>query len=873
MNSARAAPIPFPLPEDLTGISVGKFVVRSRLGRGGMSDVYFAEDSQLHRGVALKRVKRDLGPEGRRHILKEAQRACTLSSEHIASVYDVLEESNELFLVMEYVEGTTLRQQLGSGAAINLEQFFTIACQCAQALAEAHGKGVVHHDLKPENIMLTPGARVKILDFGLAVRILPAQASSAPTISTRFQSRICAGTPGYMPPEVLLGLALDSRSDLFSLGVVFYEMLTGRRPFDGKREILTAENILHRDPPPMTELGPAAKELEPIVFKLLAKNPAERYASASELLADLAWAQQRLREFHWAWLSSAVVWMRRHLRKQWSKTAMAMIVVMLALGSLPGLWPEKSKLPGKKHLAVMPFVTAHEDPEAQAFCRGLTETLTSKLTRLTDKYPLQVVPASEARLLATGSVDEARMRLGATLVLEGSFHEVGGKTRVNYNLVDTRTKRVLRAATIAADADNPFDLEDRVVSSALASLDLEMSTQERRDLAVRGTMHPEAYELYLRGRGYLLDYEKAENVESAIQLFRRALDSDSKFALAAAGLGESYWQKYELTHDRFWIAMALQSCQRAGAEPAGATCLGTVFNGTGRYDEAEAQFQRSLQGDPTNDEAYRGLAFAYEHKNQMAEAEKIYRRAIEVRSGYWASYNWLGTFLYRQGRYQEAAQAFSQAAVLAPDNARVHSNLGGIALAMGRYDDAIEALESSVRIQPSQDAYANLGAAYLYLRKFEQASAACEEAVKLDQGEYSVWGNLADAYYWQPGRRQQSQAAYRNAITLGEERLRVNPRDGNLVSFLAVFHAMLQEKAAANAGISKALALAPQDAEVRFNAAIIASQLGRREETLSWLRKSLALGLPISRVRDSPNFDYLHAHPQFQQLLREKLPA
>jgi eukaryotic-like serine/threonine-protein kinase len=837
-----------------------------------MGDVYYAEDSQLHRGVALKRVKRDFGPEGRRHILKEAQRACALSSEYIARVYDVLEESEELFLVMEYVEGTTLRRQLLSGAGMELERFFPVACQCAQALTEAHHKGVLHHDLKPENIMLTPAGRVKVLDFGLAVR-MPVGDSATPTISTQFQSRICAGTPGYMSPEVLLDEGLDARSDLFSLGVVFYEMLTGRRPFEDSKAMLTAERTLHGDAPAMVELGPAAKELEPIVFKLLAKNRGARYATAGELLGDLEMAQEKVRRSSWAWPKSVVVWTRRQGRKRWLRAGIGTLVVVLALGSLPGLWPQKTVLPEKKHLVVLPFTPAKEDAESRAFCRGLTETLSSKLTRLTDKYPLQVVPASEARLLTTASVEEARTRLGVNLVLEGSFHQLGQKTRVNYNLVDARTRRVLRAATIAADADNPFELEDRVVASALGSLDLELGTQERRNLAVHGTTQPEAYDSYLRGRGYLQDYEKAENVESAIQVFRRALDSDPNFGLAYAGLGESYWQKYELTHDRFWISLATDACQRAAIEGGGSNCLGMVLNGTGKYELAEAEFQRSLQSDVTNDEAYRGLAFAYEHRNKMAEAEQIYRRAIEVRHGYWASYNWLGTFLYRQSRYAEAVEMFRQAATLAPDNARLHSNLGGVYLALGRYGEAIEALESSVRIHPSQDAYANLGAAYLYLRRFAEASQACEEAVKLDEGEYSVWGNLGDAYYWEPGRRDQSKAAYRKAIALAEERLHVNPQDGNLLSFLAVFHAMLQEKPAATAGMSKALALAPADVEVRFNAAIIASQFGNREETLSWLRKALDSGLPISRVRDSPNFDYLHSHPQFQQLLREKLPA
>jgi serine/threonine-protein kinase len=548
-----------------------------------------------------------------------------------------------------------------------------------------------------------------------------------------------------------------------------------------------------------------------------------------------------------------------------------LLLVVLALSTIP--WPGIPKLPDKKHLAVLPFVPAADDPEARAFSKGLTQTLTAKLTQLTDRYPIQVVSPSEIGTLSTASVVQARSELGVNLVLEGSFHQSGSRARVVYNLVDASTQRVLRADTITADVADPFALEDRVVDSALAALELELSAPERKALASRGTSQPAAYDFYLRGRGYLQEYQKPENVESAIQLFQRALQSDPMFALAYAGLGESYWLKYQSTHDRTWVDQALEACQRASADGYGYSCLGTVYNGTGKYEKAAAEFQRAVQADATSDDAYRGLAFAYEHLGKVVEAEQTYRNAIRVRPDYWAGYNWLGGFLYRQGRYEEAASQFQQVTELAPDNFRGYNNLSGAYIALARYADAIPMCERSISIQPTADAYSQQGTVYFYLRRFPEAALAYEQSVKMDQHERYLWGNLGESYYWAPGRRQESVAAYRKAITLGEEQLRVNPRNASLLSYLAVYHAMLGEEQAAWANLKPALALAAGNPEVQFNGALVANQFGDAGRAIAWLRQALAAGLQADQIRNSPNFDNLRTSKPFQELLQEKNPA
>ncbi len=877
MGSTRRAPLPFPLPDDLSGTKVGRFVVGHKLGAGGMGEVYYAEDTKLHRPVALKRLFPELRPSSktRQRILQEAQRASALSSEYIASIYDVLEEDNEILLVMEYVDGSTLRRRLENIGRLPLNSFLPVAVQCAEALAEAQQKGILHRDVKPENIMLTSAGHVKILDFGLA-RQFAVASPTAMTVSTESQSLGCVGTLGYMAPEVLLEQELDARTDLFSLGIVFYEMLTGRHPFDTHKPVVTTDHILHAQPPPMkTLVADVPTELERIVFKMLAKSPDERYATAADLLIDLRAVQH---EVEHPSISPKHLPTRRWLKNP-ARLGIRLIVVALVFSVLSGAfrhwksWLDIPDLPAKKNLAVLPFAAAGTDPDARAFSQGLAETLTAKLTQLTDRYPLQVVSPSEIRTLTSASIEQVRANLGANLVLEGSFHQSGTKVRVNYNLVDAQTQRVLRADSITADAADPFALEDRVVNSALRALDLELSAQERSLLASRGTTQPMAYDFYMRGRGYLQEYQKPENIESAIQLFSRALESDPNFALGYAGLGESYWQKYQHTHDGEWVAKALEACQRANTTGFGHNCLGTVYNGTGKYEDAASEFQHVLQTDRTNDDAYRGLAFAYEHLAKMTDAEDTYRRAISTRPEYWAGYSWLGAFFYREARYSEAAQMFAEVIKLAPDNARGYSNLCGAYIMAARYGEAVPACEQSARITPIQDAYSNLGTAYFYQRRFPEASRAYEQAVKLDDRQRSSWGNLGDAYYWDARHRQDSVAAYRRAIALGEEELHVNSRDALLLSYLAVYHAMLQEKQLAWANLHQALALDSAEAEVQLNAALVANQLEDQSIAMRSLRKALDAGISASLILSYPNFDNLHSNKQFEQLLQEKNPA
>jgi tetratricopeptide (TPR) repeat protein/TolB-like protein/predicted Ser/Thr protein kinase len=865
---------------DLTGKTVGRFAIRARLGKGGMGEVYRADDTKLKRPVALKRIAPSLRADDRyrERFLKEAEHASRLNDPRIAGIYEWLEENNETFLVMEYVEGSTLRQRLAK--PLSLEEFLPVAVECAEALAAAHAKDVVHRDIKPENIMLTPKGGVKILDFGLAKR-LPAADRTTTTASAGSSELGISGTPAYMAPEVWLAKPSDARADIFSLGVVFYEMLSGQHPFVAGNLVATTDRILHETPQPIARSNPRIPaNLERIVSTMLAKKPDDRYASAAALVADLRAVGGGTTG---AALPSSVVRRRpAYLRVAALIAALAVIAMLVLLATVPGLHKGIKRrlgfveVPEQKHVVVLPFSALGGGEEAAALGKGLIETLNVGLTKLTERHSLQVVPASEVRARGVTTIDQARREFGANLVIEGSLQISAETDRVTYAVVDTNTHRQLRADTITAGAANPFAVEDQVTASVVDALEITLQPRERSALAAHGTREPAAYDSYLRGRGYLQDYPKPENVESAIAAFKHALEKDRQYSLAYAGIGEAYWHKYEQTKEPQWVEQALAACERAVALRAelsdGHTCLGVVYNGTGKCELAIEQFRRAVELEPTSDAAYIGLATAYKELGNMKEAEGTYLRAINLRPQYWAGYSWLGWFYYFQARFAEAAEMFDKVVKVAPDSFRGYSNLCAAYNSQGRYDEAIRACEQSAAIRPTAEAYSNLGSAYFGLRQFAKAGQFYEKAVEIDPQEYLWRGNLGDARYWAPGQRANATNAYEQAIRLAKEYLRVNPRDARALGYLAYYYAMLENKQAALSSIQQALTLAPNDPELRFNAALTHNKLGQINQALEWLEKALAAGINPATVRDSPFLDNLRADPRYLELLRRHQP-
>jgi serine/threonine-protein kinase len=846
------------------------------LGSGGMGVVYRAEDTALGRTVALKFLSSQIvhDPKRAERFRDEARNASSLNHPNICTIYEVGEQEGEMFIAMEYVEGRPLSDYLRDGG-MAVETLLRYGRQISGALEHAHERGIVHRDLKPANVVITPEGVAKILDFGLAKRHDPEQLHKTTQGVPTETSVGLTGTLPYMSPEQLQGEVTGPRSDIWSLGVMLYEMASGGRPFRGENLYRLCTAIIQEPMPPLAENVSAG--LAAVIKRCLQKEPARRYQRASELRAALE-ALETSGPSPAAARSAAE--QTETARKPLWWMALGVAVVLLGGVGIAALWRSRTpngavragvSVPERVQLAVL-AATGATGSDDTAFNDGLVETLTSRLTTLTEKHPLAVIPASEVRARKVTTLDAARAEFGVNLGLVLNVQHAEGQERVNYSLVDAASHQQLRGGTITAPRGDPFALQDQVSESVTQALELQLQPQEKRVFQAHGTTEPAAYDFYLQGRGYLQDYMKPENVENAINVFNSALKKDPAFAAANAGLGEAYWRKYELTHDKKWVAAAQENCHR-GAErdsalSAAHICLGRVFGGTGNYEKSVDEYRQAVELEPTNDAAHGGLAYAFEQLGQLDAAEKTFKQAIAVRPNYWATYNWLGRFYQRHARYEDAAAMFEQVVSLAPDSFTGYYNLGGDRILQGKYAEAIPVLQRSLEIRKTANATSNLGTAYFQLHRYADAAAAFEQSTQLDSQNYVFWGNLGDAYYWAPGRRAEAAGAYGKGIALGEEQLRVNPRDAQALSSLAIYHAMRGERKPALDNVDIALRLNPRSPDFLFNAGITYQQLGDTQRALDVLEKAVAVGITPATLRDTPNFDGLRANPRFMKLIQ-----
>lgn len=867
-----------PAADALVGTTVGRFVISKRLGAGGMGQVYGAEDTTLKRFVAIKRMSPHAKSTeaDRRRLLKEAQRSSALNHPNVGSVYDVVEHAGELWVVMEYIEGETLRHRLQR--PLSTDEFFAIATQCCEGLQAAHEKSIIHGDIKPENIMITPGNRVKILDFGVARRAW----STNPNDATKSMETMTAsgGTAAYMAPEVLLQQPDDGRSDIFSLGLVFYEMLGGAQPFQTASLATTIARIVHVNPPPLKNVSaPVAA----VVSRAIAKDPNARYPNAAALLDDLRRVQEGGKPKRVA--SSPGVF---HQYRMFAALVVALIGIALLLAYRPASrWlrsssannaaptSESVRLPQTKILAVLPFTAAaNADPKVTALGEGLVESVAAKLGKLTEDRAFEVVPPGNLQEKKISTLpDAAHMfgaNLGLTLTLEPQSADL---VKVTYSVLNTQSTTPLGIGSLTVPSTDAFSAEQVIADGTVKALHLQLRPEEEAALKYHGTDNAEAYQYYLQAQGYLLDHSKAEKLDIAALMARDALKLDPNFGMAKAVLGESYWFKYSNTKQKQWIAPAQSGCNDAvklgNAGAAGHVCLGRINDGTGHSPEAAAEFQLALGLEPTNEEAAIGLALAYEHEGKITEAEKAYQQAIQAHPNSRYSYNNFGAFYRSRNEYEKALQMYAKVIQIAPEWYATYSNVGAIYNQMGQYEKAIDPLKKSIAIRPSYPGYVNLGGAYFGLGKFTDAANAYEEAAKLDPQQYVIWGNLGDALY-SSGKKDQSVAPLRKAAELAEADLKVNPHDPDVLSSLAGYYSMLGDRKHALLYLGQALQYGHNDKDVLLDAASAYNHLGENSLAIEFLAKMVQAGYTADKIRSMHEFDNLAGMPGYQQLMKSK---
>ena len=867
-----------PVQREPLARTVGRFRIEALLGAGGMGEVYRAFDTALQRTVAIKRMfwRDGSTADDRTLFLREGQRASALNHPNIAAIYDVIEEKDDVLLVMEFVAGSTLRDQLG--APMPLDRFFPIAMQCVDALAAAHEKGILHGDVKPENIMLTPSGQVKLLDFGVARR-LPGSDPSWATAATQTLPgrRLMAGTPVYMPPEVLRGDIPDARADIFALGIVFYEMLSGRHPFQGPNITVTTAQILNEREAAELDRSPAriSPPLASVVAHALIKDPTRRCADTHELRRNLEAVRQGRRPARWHTRS----------RSPWIAAA-ALLALVAVLALLPGsrsriaAWWKQLRHPtavvaAAPRLAVLPPRIDGATPGLTAFADGLSATVAARLSTLSQNHDLQVIDSSRVqRAQASAPAADAMHNLGANMTLQMEVQQSPKMNRVVWTLTSAQSGKVLADRTLTAPINDPFTLQDQVADGVIAALRITLLPDEQASLLVHGTVDPAAYDYYLQGRGYLESYARPDNIPNAIDVLNRALQIDPNFGRAWAERGRADWYSYTHTKQPSWVDKSRSDCAKAvslgNAGADGHMCMGIVDAGTGQYQDAASEYQKAIELEPTAERAYVGLADAYTRMSRLTDAENTYRQAIAANPNDVFVYERLGAFYLQQAQYARAADIFRKAIALAPESYIDYSNLGAAWVYQGNYSAAIDAFQQSLRIHAAPGAYSNLGTAYYQSRKFADAARYYEIALHYNLRDPDMWGNLADAYQFS-GQRSKAVDAFQHQLALLNDQLKINPRDAELQGEVASCYAILGNRDQAAAHLALSLELGRGNKDLLFNAAVVYNDLGETGDALEWLHKSFVAGYSAAIVRDSPEFDNLRGNPQFQQLLSQAL--
>jgi serine/threonine protein kinase/tetratricopeptide (TPR) repeat protein len=714
------------------GTTVQHYRIGELLGSGGMGEVYRAEDTRLGRPVALKFLPQGLraDPDSRARLLNEARAASLLRSPNIAVTFDIGEFSGSDFIVMEYVEGELLSSRVAKGP-LPFHEVVEVGMQVADALDEAHSRGIIHRDIKSANLMWTSRGLVKVLDFGLAKFVRnPVEAETEVTQPQVTVAGMVLGTVSYMAPEQALGRPIDHRADLFSLGIVLFELATGRVPFVGGSPTEIIDRILHEVPPPpsrFTSAIPASFDL--VVARALEKSPTFRYQTAREMYGEL-----------------------RQIAKELEGVPRSRTSRIKA-----GLTPQPRV---ESSVAVMTFANITREPVDDWIGTGIAETVSSDLKNiegLTVIGRARVFDAlrnlsSDTRVDDSMAIDIGR-RLGATWVVVGGFQRLAQMVRITANFVDVGSGAINNTVKVDGRIDDIFALQDKIVYELSQGLDLALRGSEIAHIERQETKSVEAYESYARG---MLNLRLAtrDSMERAIASFEDATRHDPEYAVAWAALGGVYGLKGSFMNLKDLLLKAVETEQRAltiDPELADAHMwLGTALLNLGRVDDAIASIKKAIKLDPENGQAYQGLARAYwVGKGDFAAAIPEFSRAIELNPEAGYSYLQLGLLLAWEGRYEEAERICRRAVELQDEylsgNAGLqvvgaNARLGYVYYLQGRYQDAIREYERGLAFVSSSDhalkersgieLNVKLGAAYHRLDKPDDAARFFGRALK-----------------------------------------------------------------------------------------------------------------------------------------------
>lgn len=840
----------------------GRFFVVRFIARGGMGEVYEVEDHLLHRSrVALKMILPEIAAdaEASHRFMQEVLLARQIRHPNLCQIHEIFRcEENPppfLFLTMKLLAGDTLHARLCKDVLIPRDEALEIFRQMIAGIAAIHAAGIVHRDIKPTNVMLDhSGDRlcISIMDFGLARRY-----ESETTI---LKPRVVAGTPGYLAPELMMGQRPSRATDIFALGVLLHQVITGERPIE------SADGI-SQIPAPSLENAHLPTPYLHAIQEFLSDNPLVRcraFEQVRSVLGETS-SQLQLRPFTRTWT-----------RRQMLLTSGAAVCV-LAGGAT---WKRDQisdlfhPLPIKRFVALVGWPPSL-DANIRPLLVNLIDSISSELARAEAyDHNLFLIPHFSTDVSTPGQLNEVRESLGANLVLAASGLSSPKNVLVSLEVLEPPESRPLRTKHIRVNEGENLSLGQKAVRAAAELLDIRHYEPSDKRISA-GTSNPEAYAAF-QGAEALGKQSNDAGLESAIEKYKQAIELDRRYALAAAKLALAYCRLADVNHDPAAIALARANAETALAMdpnivPARVALAGALEQ-TGDLTSALHEMKRALAADPANTQTLIWLGDSYARLNQWQSAEDAFRRALLLRPNYWIAHNELGLLLYKQGKYLQALSEFRTAALASPKDVLTQSNVGSMYLVLGRVPEALEKLKLSLSLQRTAFACAMMSATLRSQHDAASALSFAREATTLDPADSSVWLELGDCESMMRGHEQQAIRAYAETGRVQREALETNSTDGPGWVLLGLCEAKTGASQDARTYLRKGDSLPSGDIDTQMCKARILETLGERDDCLRALASCLRQGATTIQVDLMPEMAQLRSDPRYQEILK-KLPA